>query len=732
MRKKKIMASVLTLALVASSFTYGLDATADTTADAPRASETGSGTLTVTTSAAVAEGEVALPRNTASNPLGGYDTNGNMIYGGDPAVLVDGDTLYLYTGHDVSTDSECARAVYNIPEWICYSTKDLNDWKYEGPIMSADLPWSSDKTSGWASQVVKHYDKEAAKDKYYFYYCSWDKTSMGKQSIGVAVSESPTGPFVDKGEPIVRGTLTEPQTSNWNDIDPTVWIETGEDGVEHRYLAWGNGKFYICELEEDMLNVKDLNGDGNITCGTDVKSADIIERTAGLQRFTEAPWIYRRQDENGNYYGKYYLFYAHNWREDSAYATTDNLMTGEWEYGSVIMPPNATSNTSHMGVCDFKGKTYFIYHNGALPGGNGYRRIGNIAELTFAEDGSVNPVPELASGLFGNTSEIYTNSGEKLSHVTYKNTNSDGDYPISLNMGAGIGEENEDSQWLFMDGKADKENAAYVSIQSENKPGLYITTVSESEVMLTQDTDASAATAKTQTFRSIKGLDDASGVSFESIAYPNRYLTIFNGSLILTDGSNKCASTFYTEVDENNKSLRSIAATIGENQFHKGDKVNTSNVTVTAAYADGTSKKVTDFTSNAADIDTSGTGTKTLVITYTEGGISKSDSVNISIVAKLGKVKGLKASIKTGKNQNKLKVSWNKVSGAKGYEIYYSKKKAKGYKYITETSSKSCTYTDTDKVFKKGKTYYIRVRSYKEFNGKDEYSAYTIIKVKAK
>ena len=49
-------------------------------------------------------------------------------------------------------------------------------------------------------------------------------------SIGVAVSDSPTGPFHDKGEPLVKGTLTEPQTSNWNDIDPTVWVETDDSG----------------------------------------------------------------------------------------------------------------------------------------------------------------------------------------------------------------------------------------------------------------------------------------------------------------------------------------------------------------------------------------------------------------------------------------------------------------------------------------------------------------------
>ena len=59
-----------------------------------------------------------------------------------------------------------------------------------------------------------------------------------------------------------------------------------------------------------------------------------------------------------------------------------------------------------------------------------------------------------------------------------------------------------------MDGKADAGKAAYVSIQSENKPGLYITAQNSSKVMLSQDTDGLADTSAKQTFRSVKGLDD--------------------------------------------------------------------------------------------------------------------------------------------------------------------------------------------------------------------------------
>ena len=118
----------------------------------------------------------------------------------------------------------------------------MKTWTPEGSIMEVstdNVAWARDSSSGWASQATKY------KDKYYLYFCTWDKTSMGKQSIGVAVADKPTGPFKDIGAPLVRGTDTMPQNSNWDDIDPTVWIETGGNGEEHRYLAWGNSQYYV-------------------------------------------------------------------------------------------------------------------------------------------------------------------------------------------------------------------------------------------------------------------------------------------------------------------------------------------------------------------------------------------------------------------------------------------------------------------------------------------------------
>ncbi len=495
--------------------------------------------------AAEAAKDIVLDKCTTGNPIGGYDTEGNLIYGGDPAVLVDGDTVYMYQGHDASKSG----TAYEIPEWQCYSTKDLVNWKYEGVIMKADkksIPWAKDEISAWAGQVAKHYDKEAGKDRYYFYHCTWDATSAGKQSIGVAVSDSPTGPFVDKGEPLVKGDFTTKETSGWNDIDPTVWIETDDKGEEHRYLNWGNGKNFSCELNEDMMSIKDINGDGKITFGYNSKEADVIEMAAP-STYTEAPWIYRRKDADGKYYGKYYLFYAYGWREQMAYATTDDLLDGKWEFGSILMPPAATSNTNHMAVFDFGGKTYFIYHNGSLPGGNGYRRTACITEVHFNEDGSVQPIPETATGISGTASKIYTSSGAELSHETFVNSSDDKVYPYkSVIIGENKGTEAADGLWVIRQGKADKANDAYVSIESENKPGLYITVDDDGNVALAQDTTGMAKTARRQTFRTVQ-MQAGKGVSFESVHKPGNYLSIKNGVLALSDGSNIKDVAFYMD-----------------------------------------------------------------------------------------------------------------------------------------------------------------------------------------
>ena len=105
---------------------------------------------------------------------------------------------------------------------------------------------------------------------------------------------------------------TEPHS--WEDIDPTVWIETDENGEEHRYLGWGNNRFFVCELNEDMISIKDQDGNkDNLSVGYGKGHDIVVGKMNGKEifsdkdkfeghSFTEAPYYYRQQDENGNYF----------------------------------------------------------------------------------------------------------------------------------------------------------------------------------------------------------------------------------------------------------------------------------------------------------------------------------------------------------------------------------------------------------------------------------------------
>ena len=486
--------------------------------------------------------ELSVSKNT--NPFAGNITkqNDRYNYGGDPAAFVDGDTVYAYTGHDISTNAEVNNAIYNIPEYLCYSTKDLINWKYEGVVMKmSDVSWG-DAKSAWAAQVLKH------NGKYYLYFCSWDRTSEGKQSIGVAVSDSPKGPFRDIGHPLVKGTLTNDQSSNWDDNDPTVWVDKDKNGEEHRYLAWGNSRYYICELNDDMISVKDLNGDKKITFGGEGTKGDVFYRGTGLNMYTEAPWLYRRQREDGTYYGDYYLIYAYRWREQMAYSTCTDLLRGDWKFGGLIFEANATSNTNHSGFFDFRGKTYMIYHNGALPEVNGYRRCPNICEVRFDSSGRIMKMEETTAGIGGTVSKITDHNGNMLGHASFVNSINDKDYPYAnVQLGSKLKNLTEhDTDWVIVPGVSNVEEPSYVSIESENKTGLFVTAGNNgSSAVLSQITELDENDLKRATFRTIEGLSDTAKVSFESVSAPGTYLTFTeSGDIKMTDGSDPAACTF--------------------------------------------------------------------------------------------------------------------------------------------------------------------------------------------
>ncbi len=191
----------------------------------------------------------------------------------------------------------------------------------------------------------------------------------GGGAIGVAVSDSPTGPFADAlNAPLI--------TSDCGDIDPTVFI----DDDDQAYLYWGNPQLCYVKLNNDMTSYSGGVTKVDMNTGSFGVRGDSERPTS----YEEGPWFYKRD-------GGYYLVYPGGpLPEHIAYATSTGP-TGPWVYQDVIMPAEGASFTNHPGVVDFGGKSLFFYHNGALPGGGGYKRSVSVEEFTYGAGGSILP-----------------------------------------------------------------------------------------------------------------------------------------------------------------------------------------------------------------------------------------------------------------------------------------------------------------------------------------------------
>ncbi|WP_217241997.1 family 43 glycosylhydrolase [Streptomyces sp. AC555_RSS877] len=272
----------------------------------------------------------------------------------DPNIVRFGDTFYLYPTTD------------GFPGWSgtqfkAYSSTDLVHWKDHGVILDLgpDVSWADSRA--WAPTMAEK------NGKYYFYFSA-------DANIGVAVSDSPTGPFKDPlGRPLLKaGQLTGQM------IDPAVF--TDDDGTS--YLYFGNGRAYVVPLNDDMTSfdatkVKDITPSG----------------------YNEGTFVIKRK-------GTYYFTWSENDTRDEnyrvAYATGPSP-TGPWTKQGVILEKDLSlgiKGPGHHSVVDVPGTDdwYIAYHRFAIPGGDGTHRETTIDKLEFDADGLIKKVvPTLTS-----------------------------------------------------------------------------------------------------------------------------------------------------------------------------------------------------------------------------------------------------------------------------------------------------------------------------------------------
>lgn len=290
-------------------------------------------------------------------------------YTPDPAPMLYKDRVYVYTGDDVPGFD-----FYYMTKWRVFSSADMVNWTDHGvPLTLEDIPWAIDRA--WASQCIEH------NGKFYWYICA--QTDQNNMGIGVAVADSPIGPFKDAiGKPLIM-------TGSWSNIDPTAYVD--DDG--QAYLYWGNANLYYVKLNKDMISYS----------GEIVEVPQTIASFGGIRRpkatgqsdgeppaqpnkdmFVEGPWFYKRNNI-------YYQLFAgmEKGRECLSYSIS-NSPTGPWKYQGRIMVDQPTNSfTNHGGVIDFKGNSYLFYHTALLPGGGSYGRSTAVEEFRYNSDGTI-------------------------------------------------------------------------------------------------------------------------------------------------------------------------------------------------------------------------------------------------------------------------------------------------------------------------------------------------------
>lgn len=230
------------------------------------------------------------------------DTNGNPINAHGGGILYYEGTYYWYgeykKGKTILPDWatwECYRT--DVTGVSCYSSKDLMNWKFEGIVLPAVK--DNEKSDLHPSQVVERpkvvYNAKTGK---FVMWMHIDSPDYGKAAAGVAISDSPTGPFTYQGSFRPNNAMSR---------DQTVFVD--DDGRAYQfYSSENNATLYISLLSDDYLK----------------PSGRYTRNFIGKSR--EAPAVFK-------YNGKYYMLSSGctGWDPNVAELAVADSIMGEWK-----------------------------------------------------------------------------------------------------------------------------------------------------------------------------------------------------------------------------------------------------------------------------------------------------------------------------------------------------------------------------------------------------------------
>ncbi|BDI32487.1 hypothetical protein CCAX7_45380 [Capsulimonas corticalis] len=286
--------------------------------------------------------------------------SGNPLFPGwyaDPEIHYFEGKYYIYP---TTSSSFSQQALFE-----CWSSTDLTDWRNEGMILDlADVRWSTN-FAAWAPSCAEK------NGKYYLYFSAGDGAGLG-----VAVSDSPAGPFRDAiGIPLVGHYPHGAQP-----IDAHCF--TDDDGTSYLYFG-GHRKCVVARLTPTL-------------CAFNQDFKDITPSPG----YVEGPFMIKRK-------GLYYLTWSEGgWTDHTylaAYGVSDNPY-GPFEYGGKILEnnPEIATGAGHHSVLLLPGtedEWIICYHRRPLEETEANHRVACIDKFVFRDDGSIAPVTLTHTGV---------------------------------------------------------------------------------------------------------------------------------------------------------------------------------------------------------------------------------------------------------------------------------------------------------------------------------------------
>ncbi|MFD2943429.1 glycoside hydrolase family 43 protein [Flavobacterium notoginsengisoli] len=305
------------------------------------------------------------------------------MYTADPSAHVFNGKIYIYPSHDIDAGIPFNDNGdhFGMEDYHVFSMEDISS-----EVVDNGVALHVDDVA-WAEKQMWAPDAANKKGKYYLYFPA--KRANGIFQIGVAVSDSPVGPFVPEKDAI-KGSYS---------IDPAVFED--QDGKHYIYFGgiWGGqlqkyrNNIYDDNNEEPLAKEKALGPivallrDDMLEFAEEPKEIKILDENGNEilagdndRRFFEASWVHKYKE-------KYYFSYSTGDTHFICYAIGDNPY-GPFTYQGRILNP-VVGWTSHHSICEVEGEWYLFYHDSSLSKGVTHLRSMKVTKIDYLEDGSI-------------------------------------------------------------------------------------------------------------------------------------------------------------------------------------------------------------------------------------------------------------------------------------------------------------------------------------------------------